>query len=259
MYNTVKPFFASLACVTLLSFSAFAQTPKKPAAKPAAVKAKPVAVKPAAAPGVVLAKEIDSVAYAIGLSIGGSLESQGLASINTDLLLKGIKANLQKTEPKLTQDQASQVLQTYFGRKQAAIQKEAEAASEPNRIAGEKFLEENKKKSTVTTTASGLQYEVIKMGDGPKPTAEDKVKTHYHGTLIDGTVFDSSVERGEPVEFPVKGVIQGWQEALQLMPVGSKFKVFLPYQLAYGENAAGPKIGPKSALVFEVELLEIVK
>jgi FKBP-type peptidyl-prolyl cis-trans isomerase FklB len=259
MYNAVKPVFASLACVTLLSFNAFAQTPPKPAPKAVPVKAKPVAAKPAAVPGVVMAKEIDSVAYAIGLSIGGSLEAQGLASINTDLLLKGIKANLTKTGAKLTQDQASQVLQTYFGRKQAEMQKEAEAASEPNRIAGEKFLEENKKKSTVKTTESGLQYEVIKLGDGPKPKAEDRVKTHYHGTLIDGTVFDSSVERGEPVEFPVGGVIQGWQEALQLMPVGSKFKLYLPYQLAYGENPAGPKIGPKSALVFEVELLEILK
>lgn len=260
MYIPVKPFFASVACVTLLTFNVYAQTPKKvvkPAPKPAAAKAAPAtAVKPASSG---MATELDSVAYAIGLSIGGSLQSQGLTGINSDLLFQGIKATLQGTEPRLTQEQAGGVLQSYFGRKQAALQKEEDSKSEVNKVAGEKFLEENKKRPTVVTTASGLQYEVIKMGEGPKPAATDKVKTHYHGTLINGTVFDSSVDRGEPVEFPVNGVIQGWQEALQLMPVGSKFKLFIPYQLAYGERSAGPQIGPKSALVFEVELLEILK
>ena len=111
----------------------------------------------------------------------------------------------------------------------------------------------------MVTTESGLQYQIIKMGEGPKPSATDKVKTHYHGTLINGTIFDSSVQRGEPVEFPVNGVIKGWTEALQLMPVGSKWKLFIPYDLAYGERAAGPQIPGYSALVFEVELLEIVK
>ena len=122
---------------------------------------------------------------------------------------------------------------------------------------GEKFLLENKKRSGVMTTASGLQYEVIKMGDGAKPGPTDKVKTHYHGTLIDGTVFDSSVERGEPISFQVNGVIAGWQEALQLMNVGSKYKLYIPYNLAYGERGAGADIKPFSALIFEVELLGI--
>ncbi len=122
---------------------------------------------------------------------------------------------------------------------------------------GEKFLAENAKKQGVFTTASGLQYEVIKMGDGPKPKATDKVKTHYHGTLINGKVFDSSVERGEPISFPLANVIPGWTEALQLMPVGSKFRLFIPYQLAYGERGAGADIKPYSALIFEVELLGI--
>jgi FKBP-type peptidyl-prolyl cis-trans isomerase FklB len=130
---------------------------------------------------------------------------------------------------------------------------------EPNRLAGEQFLAENKTKDSVNTTASGLQYKVIKLGDGPKPTASDKVKVHYHGTLITGEIFDSSIQRGEPVSFPVSGVIPGWVEALQLMPVGSKFKLFIPQDLAYGIRAAGPNIKPYSALVFEVELIAIEK
>ena len=124
---------------------------------------------------------------------------------------------------------------------------------------GEDFLAENAKRETVHVTESGLQYEVITMGEGEKPTAESRVKVHYHGTLIDGTVFDSSVQRGEPIEFPLNGVIKGWTEGLQLMPVGSKFILYIPYQLAYGEQGAGELIGPCEALIFEVELLEIVE
>ena len=130
---------------------------------------------------------------------------------------------------------------------------------EINHKAGEAFLAANKTKPGVVTTASGLQYQVITEGTGPRPLPSDKVKCHYHGTLLDGTVFDSSVDRGQPVDFPVTGVIQGWVEALQLMPVGSKWKLFLPANLAYGDNAAGPKITPGSTLIFDVELLEIVK
>jgi FKBP-type peptidyl-prolyl cis-trans isomerase FklB len=125
--------------------------------------------------------------------------------------------------------------------------------------AGEAFLAENKKKPGVVTLPSGLQYTIMKKGDGPIPAAADTVRCHYHGTLIDGSVFDSSVERGQPAEFPVSGVIQGWVEALQLMPVGSKWKLFIPSNLAYGDNQMGPKIAPGSTLIFEVELLEIVK
>jgi len=128
-----------------------------------------------------------------------------------------------------------------------------------NKVAGEQFLAENKSKPGVVTLPSGLQYIILKEGTGAKPTAADKVKTHYHGTLIDGTVFDSSVERGEPISFPVGGVIKGWTEALQLMPVGSKWKLFIPSELAYGDRQAGPKIGPGSALIFDVELLDIEK
>ena len=129
----------------------------------------------------------------------------------------------------------------------------------PTKLQGKKFLEENGKRSSVVTLASGLQYEIVAEGNGPKPGPADKVKTHYHGTLINGEVFDSSVERGEPFEFPVNGVIKGWTEALQLMPVGSKWKLYIPYDLAYGERGAGAQIGPFSTLIFEVELIDIVK
>ena len=124
---------------------------------------------------------------------------------------------------------------------------------------GEAFLAENGKRPEVTTTASGLQYEVIEMGDGAKPTASSTVKVHYRGTLLDGTVFDSSYDRGEPISFPLNGVIRGWTEGLQLMPVGSKFKFYIPYDLAYGERGAGQVIGPYETLIFEVELLNIEK
>ena len=153
-------------------------------------------------------------------------------------------------EPKINNDQALMVIQNYFTKKQSA-------KSEEKIEEGRKFLEENSKKEGVITLASGLQYEVIIDGSGEKPKLEDNVTTHYHGTLLDGTVFDSSVDRGEPASFPVGGVIKGWTEALQLMSVGSKWKLYVPYDLAYGERGAGPQIGPYSTLIFEVELLNI--
>jgi FKBP-type peptidyl-prolyl cis-trans isomerase FklB len=128
-----------------------------------------------------------------------------------------------------------------------------------NKKLGQEFLDQNKTKPGVVTHTSCLQYQIIKEGNGPKPLLTDKVKCHYHGTLIDGTVFDSSVDRGQPIDFPVSGVIKGWTEALQLMPVGSKWKLFLPSDLAYGDNQAGPSIKPGSTLIFDVELLEIVQ
>lgn len=184
--------------------------------------------------------------------MAGSLKAQGLSSINPDLLARAVRETLAGTKTVLSPEQANQYIGEYF-------QKQASVKGDANRKAGEKFLEENKKRPTVVTTASGLQYEVLKMGDGPKPADTSRVKTHYHGTLIDGTVFDSSVDRGEPVEFPVNGVIKGWQEALQLMPVGSKFRLYIPSDIAYGDRAAGPEIGPNSTLIFDVELLEILK
>lgn len=206
-----------------------------------------------------LKNEIDSVSYGIGLSIAGTLKMQGLGHLNTKVLQKAIQDALTEQPTVFTQEQANQFLMGYFSKMEDSIRAAESAKAEPTRIAGENFLAENKKKEGVVTTESGLQYQILKAGDGPKPTLSDQVRVHYHGTLIDGTVFDSSVERGEPILLTVTGVIAGWTEALQLMPVGSKWKIFLPYQLAYGDRAAGPKIPAKSALVFEVELLEIVK
>ncbi len=254
---------AGVVCGIFATTQSFAQAPKKPAtpvkkattAKPAA---KPVA-KAAAATPVILKTEMDTLSAAIGISFSSSVVSQGIGNLNTDVLTKTIGASLKGEPTVLTPEAANAFLQSYFEKISAAKQKEMEEKGAVVRVEGEKFLEENKKRAGVTTTASGLQYEIMKAGEGAKPTATDKVKTHYHGTLTNGTVFDSSVDRGEPVEFPVNGVIKGWTEALQLMPVGSKWKLFIPYQLAYGERAAGPQIPPYSALVFEVELLEIVK
>jgi FKBP-type peptidyl-prolyl cis-trans isomerase FklB len=194
--------------------------------------------------------ELDSVSYSLGVNIGENIKKQ-FEDINLDNFEAGIKDVLEKdVEAKISDNQAQAIIQSYFTKKQ---QKQSESVIEE----GINFLRENGKREGVTTLASGLQYEVINNGTGPKPTIEDNVTTHYHGTLIDGTVFDSSVDRGEPASFPVGGVIKGWTEALQLMSVGSKWKLFVPYDLAYGERGAGPQIGPYSTLIFDVELISI--
>ncbi len=202
---------------------------------------------------VTLTSQIDSVSYAIGASVGGSLKKDNLdAVVKMELLKAGLEQALKGDKLLLEGPAAQQVIQSYF---QEAEKKKGAAALDK----GQKFLDENKKKPGVTTLPSGLQYEVIKMGTGPKPTATDKVTTHYHGTLLDGKVFDSSVERGQPAQFGVNQVIPGWTEALQLMPVGSKWKLFVPSNLAYGEHGAQGAIGPNETLIFEVELLSIDK
>jgi FKBP-type peptidyl-prolyl cis-trans isomerase FklB len=193
---------------------------------------------------------IDSVSYGIGSTIGRNLQKDGLDSIDVDLLARGIKEVFEGKTAAMTPESAQNVIQNYV----QGIQQRKQAA---NVEKGKKFLEENGKKQGVITLPSGLQYMVIKEGTGPKPTAEDKVTTHYHGTLIDGKVFDSSVDRGQPVTFAVNGVIPGWTEALQLMPVGSKWKLFIPSNLAYGERGAGGDIGPNETLIFDVELISI--
>ncbi len=200
-----------------------------------------------------LKEEIDSVSYSLGVNIAVTVKGQGLDSLNIDALARGMK-DIYEANPdiQITKDEALKILQDY-GKKSQLSQYES------NKKAGEDFLAENKTKEGVITTASGLQYKVIKEGKGSKPTINDVVKTHYHGTTVDGKVFDSSVERGEPISFPVNGVIPGWTEALQLMPVGSKWQLYIPYQLAYGEQGAGGAISPFSALIFDVELLEIEK
>ena len=197
-----------------------------------------------------LITELDSVSYSLGVNIGENIKTQ-FEDINLDNFEAGIEDVLEKdVEAKISDNQAQAIIQSYFSKKQ---QKQSESVIEE----GINFLRENGKREGVTTLASGLQYEVINDGTGPKPTIEDNVTTHYHGTLIDGTVFDSSVDRGEPASFPVGGVIKGWTEALQLMAVGSKWKLYVPYDLAYGERGAGPQIGPYSTLIFEVELISI--
>ena len=197
-----------------------------------------------------LITELDSVSYSLGVNIGENIKTQ-FEDINLDNFEAGIKDVLEKdVEVKISDNQAQAIIQSYFSKKQ---QKQSESVIEE----GINFLRENGKREGVTTLASGLQYEVINDGTGPKPTIEDNVTTHYHGTLIDGTVFDSSVDRGEPASFPVGGVIKGWTEALQLMAVGSKWKLYVPYDLAYGERGAGQQIGPYSTLIFEVELISI--
>lgn len=196
-----------------------------------------------------LTNKLDSVSYLIGTNIGGNLLRQ-IPEINKELLFKGLSDMLEGKAP-ICADQGQ--VNSYI---QEKIEKEGAVA----KTEGLKFLEENKKNPKVKITATGLQYEVMKMGTGQKPTATSKVKVHYHGTTPDGRVFDSSVDRGQPASFPLNGVIKGWTEGLQLMPVGSKFKFYIPQELAYGANPQpGSIIKPYMPLVFEVELLAIEK
>lgn len=198
----------------------------------------------------------DKVSYSIGLDIGATLKRQGI-DISLDTMVAGMKDSLSGAKPQMTEDQIKETM-TAFSKemvdKQAAATKEA---AQKNAAAGEKFLAENKSKPGVKTTASGLQYKVLKEGNGPIPKASDTVVTNYRGTLTNGTEFDSSYKRNEPATFPVAGVIKGWTEALQLMKVGSKYQLFVPASLAYGERGAGQDIGPNETLIFEVELLKI--
>lgn len=194
---------------------------------------------------------MDKVSYALGLSIGQNFKASGFENINGDDFLLGLNSVLNETEPAMTIDEAKATINAYF----AEVQQKAIRL---NKEAGEEFLKINSHKAGVTTLESGLQYEVITEGNGPKPQLKDTVRCHYHGTLINGIVFDSSMDRGEPAEFPLQGVIKGWTEILQLMPVGSKWKVTIPSELAYGDRGAGQHIQPGSTLIFIIELLAIV-
>lgn len=205
-----------------------------------------------------LKTELDSVSYAIGMDVARNVKTS-VSEIDSELFIQGYMNVLDSTNILIKEENAQQVLTAYFQKKQAEKMKKQQEEAEKEKVVGEKFLEENKSKEGVKVTESGLQYIVLKEGTGAKPTAESKVKVHYHGTLIDGTVFDSSVDRGEPTEFGVGQVIRGWTEGLQLMSVGSKYKFFIPQDLGYGARQAGEKIKPYSTLIFEVELLEIVE
>ena len=204
-----------------------------------------------------LKTELDSVSYAIGMDVAKNVKTN-VSEIDSELFIQGYMNYLDSTNILIKEENSQDILSAYFQKKQAENMKKQQEEAEKGKGVGEKFLEENKTKSGVKVTDSGLQYIVLKEGTGAKPTPESTVKVHYHGTLIDGTVFDSSVDRGEPTTFGVNQVIPGWTEGLQLMPVGSKYKFFIPQELGYGARQAGEKIKPFSALVFEVELLEIV-
>jgi FKBP-type peptidyl-prolyl cis-trans isomerase FklB len=198
----------------------------------------------------------EKVSYSLGLDIGRTLKMQAI-DVDMNIIMQGCQDGLTGAQPLLTDEQIQEVMQTLQQEIMAREQQKMQAASGQNEDEGSKFLEANKKAKGVVTLPSGLQYKVVKMGSGPKPKATDTVKTHYKGTLISGTEFDSSYKRGEPAVFPVNQVIPGWTEALQLMPVGSKWELYVPAKLAYGERGAGQEIGPNSTLIFEVELLGI--
>ncbi len=201
----------------------------------------------------IMTEEIKSVSYCVGMSIADSLLQQDLGGLSTEVLAEAINDVFAGKAVKFSPNEANDIIQTYLNGQ--AEQKFAEIKGE-----GEAFLRENKSKTGVAVTASGLQYEIIEAGSGEKPSATNTVKVHYHGTLIDGTVFDSSIQRGEPATFGVHQVIPGWTEALQLMPIGSKYRLYIPQELAYGAHPhPGGAIKPYSALVFDVELLDILK
>lgn len=195
--------------------------------------------------------------YAIGMDIGANFKRQEI-DVDARALAAGI-ADALSGKPQLTDAEQKQILNEFRTQLMGRVEAKQKESADKNQKDGEKFLAENKKKEGVKTTASGLQYKVLKSGNGKTPKATDTVKVHYHGTLIDGTVFDSSVERGEPASFPVNRVIPGWTEVLQLMKEGDKWQVYIPSQLAYGTESPSPKIGPNSTLIFDVELLAVEK
>ena len=194
---------------------------------------------------------MNKVSYALGLSIGQNFRASGFDELIFEDFLQGVRAVYEEAQPEMSYDEAKQIINDYF-------QEVQRKAVERNKEAGEEFLKINGHKTGVVTLPSGLQYEVIKMGDGPKPELTDTVECHYHGTLINGQVFDSSMDRGQTAKFPLQGVIKGWTEILQLMPVGSKWKVTIPSDLAYGDRGAGEMIQPGSTLIFIIELIDIV-
>lgn len=204
-------------------------------------------------------KSLDRISYALGLSMGNNFRASGITEINVQDFADGVAAVFYGSTPKMSYDEAKAEIQAYFTEMEKKQRAAAEELGKANAAAGEAFLAENGKRVEVRTTPSGLQYEVLTEGDGPRPEANDQVEVHYTGKLIDGTVFDSSVDRGMPATFGVTQVIPGWVEALQLMKAGSKWRLFIPSNLAYGPNGApGSPIGPNATLIFDVELLKVI-
>lgn len=203
-------------------------------------------------------KEFDRISYALGLSMGNNFRASGIEKINVQDFADGVAAVFDGLAPRMSYDEAKAEIQKFFTEMEKKQQEAAAKMAEVNAKAGDDFLLENGKRVEVKTTPSGLQYEVLTEGNGPCPKAEDQVEVHYTGKLIDGTVFDSSVDRGQPATFGVTQVIPGWVEALQLMKAGSKWRLFIPSNLAYGPQGAGNVIGPNQTLIFDVELLKVI-
>ncbi|HEX4545699.1 MAG TPA: FKBP-type peptidyl-prolyl cis-trans isomerase [Candidatus Acidoferrum sp.] len=225
-------------------------TQKTPAAKPRQT------TRPATQTPLTLKTEKDKVSYALGMNLGTNLHKQTV-EVDPAIILRGLKDGLADGKTLLTQEEAQAALTQLQTRVRSKQQEVMKQAGETNKKEGEEFLTANKAKEGVVALPSGLEYRILNEGTGPKPTAADSVSCNYRGTLINGKEFDSSYKRGQPATFPVNGVIKGWTEALQLMPVGSKWQLFIPSELAYGDRGAGADIGPGSALIFEVELLSI--
>jgi len=240
----------------------YGQDTTPPASKPAAKKpatagaAKTTGSKPATATAPALTTKKDKISYAIGADLGKKLKTSSI-DVDPTILTRALKDTLTGAKADMTDDEIRATLTDLTKDLQQKQVVAAKEASEKNRKAGEEFLAANKSKEGVTALPDGLQYKILTPGNGPKPTASDTVVCNYKGTLIDGKEFDSSYKRGQPATFPVSGVIKGWTEALQMMPVGSKWQLFIPPDLAYGDRQAGPDITPGSTLVFEVELMSI--
>jgi len=202
---------------------------------------------------------IEKISYALGMSMANNFHSSGIKQLDVKHFADGLDAAFNGKELCMTYDDAKTLIREYFTAMEQEVHAAAEAAAKVNEAAGKSHLEANAKRPEVVTTPSGLQYEVLTEGNGPQPTAQSRVKVHYTGRLIDGTVFDSSIERGEPATFGVTQVIPGWVEALQMMKAGSKWRLHIPSDLAYGPQGAGGVIGPNATLIFDVELLEVLK
>ena len=200
---------------------------------------------------------MDKLSYALGLGIGRQLSQMGAADLNIDDFAQAVKDMIDGKEPQVATAEAQQIVEDFFRKQEERQRAEAAEKYKGAKSEGEKYLSENAKKEGVVTLPSGLQYQVLKEGNGKSPKATDKVVCHYEGMLIDGTMFDSSVQRGEPATFPLNGVIAGWTEGLQLMKEGAKYRFFIPYQLGYGERGACASIPPFATLVFDVELIEV--
>ncbi len=254
--NMKKTLFLVLLC--LLATAAHAQRGKRKK------KGEAAATVPAPPPSPMLKTYMDSVSYAVGTNIGQSVNSQQMDSVNVDMLVLGLRHTVNKdtskaNAPLLDEMQAMMLLQKYFGKLREQQEAKSRQLGEANKKVADDFLAANKTKPGVVTTGTGLQYVVMKEGTGPYPKPTDRVKVHYVGTFMDGKKFDSSIDRGQPATFGLNQVIKGWTEALQMMKVGSKWRIFLPPDLAYGSEGRGDQMPPNSLLIFEVELLGIEK